>query len=129
MTIWRKGMLAVCVDDEPRWHSKGGCRAIVKDGVYQVTATCRGVATGELCLRLADLPHHYCANRFRPAVQDDQRCEEDFITLLKRSIPQPTGGDTLSVPAADCMGTLSHTLHAVGPNSNRDCFISHRSEA
>jgi hypothetical protein len=134
-------MLAVCVDDSDDKFGFGRPSAVCKDQVYCVDHV--GEYQGYIGLALRGVPDAgfgYLASRFRPAVQDDQACDEDFRALLKRSKPakapvltpnrheragyinsQSTSARPLhsSAGAADCMVT-SHARHAVGTHSGPD---------
>ena len=85
MTIWRKGMLGVCVDDTP---GRITGRRLQKGRVYRVIAVWeRGQIVGVLD---SDLPvgapawHH---SRFRPAVLGDTRAGRELIALLDSPAP------------------------------------------
>jgi hypothetical protein len=139
-------MLAVCVDDVP-YSPSGRPFNLVKGEVYLVAAVIRPrtLFAPEYALvidgRVSINPDgEYCPSRFRPAVQDDQACEDEFIVLLKNCKPtkapvltpnrhervgyinsQSTSALPTVVPAgaADC-GALPHTPSAVGNHSGPD---------
>lgn len=90
MTVWRKGMLAVCIDDSPPCDGIGPSLALHE--VYRVLEVCpetedvgRGDGVG-LKVLYSDIADYSCwdALRFRPAVTDNKSCDADFRALLKR---------------------------------------------
>lgn len=90
MTVWKAGMLAVCISEfsesartEPHFPVVGN--------VYRVSAVRVGATMLGLVLDQVPCSSSYgwWADRFRPAVEDRDRCEDEFITLLKRSKPAP----------------------------------------
>lgn len=94
MTIWKAGMLAVCVDDAwdepcPEMPTQGSIyrvRHVVGPGRFGVPSGYLGLIV-ERCGAWA-----WNAARFRPVVSDDQPCEEDFRTLLNRFKPAKAPG-------------------------------------
>jgi hypothetical protein len=87
---WQVGDLAVCVnaDIDPFAGHNGG---LTLNAAYTVREVVR--AEGEVGLRLRDLPNPtgckyraFSTVRFRKIRPDEQQaCEPEFITLLKRS--------------------------------------------
>lgn len=158
MTVWRKGMLAVYIGPAHHeaartvWKCGPGVERPVKDKVYRVVRAAfnplssHGVPAIWLEGLLSDYPVAgfegcWSSINFRPAVHDDQRCEEDFVVLLKRSKPakithpqSETEPNTL--PASLAGQTDSHTRlptqsrcetrdNAVCGLSHTDKFIPH----
>ncbi len=136
MTVWRAGMLAVIVNrDELRGGEDEQGRSCIHGGksvpdvgsCHRVKAIVQGSVvvgkkTGAIwrcgCLVLEfEGGASAVAARCRPAVQDDQACEEDFVALLKRSAPtkitQPQSepvtphGDSL---AGECAPSHAHAF-------------------
>lgn len=105
MTVWKVGMLAVCVDASfwGRYQHN-----LVEGHVYRVLRVyglqahpLHGQTRGlDLGGAQTTSPMGFCAQRFRPAVQDDQACEEEFITLLKRSKPAKAPANSQSDTSA-----------------------------
>jgi len=89
MTVWRVGMLAVCVDASRRFPGNTSADLLTPGNVYRVVDV---VSDGGPCLVLQELVSHaysggFAQRRFRPAVEDGEACEAEFKTLLKRTQP------------------------------------------
>ena len=91
MTIWKKGMLAVCVDDS---DSAYGRKSINKGQIYKV------LAVGAICPNPSFGYGHglflegvksksimgFSEHRFRPAVLDNKAADEKFTAMIKGKI-------------------------------------------
>lgn len=91
MTVWRKGMLAVCVDGKAvcglahrQMPIEGEVYRV--DGVVAPSHWVTHFGAGLLINgMLSDNPSgDYAARRFRPAVTDNKACDDDFRALIKR---------------------------------------------
>lgn len=92
MTIWKAGMLAVCVHMKPRCsNAYGGLERLKKGAIYRVTYVTRDF--GEICLGFdsvrSDSPDgSFWAARFRPL--NDAEQDESLIAKIKNCKPART---------------------------------------
>jgi hypothetical protein len=85
---WEVGDLALCVDGGPcRSHPYPGAPLLAQAGAVYTVYDAWVDDDGDLLLALAELPEWgFGAERFRKILPDaHEACEEEFVTLLKRT--------------------------------------------